>query len=114
MSVGFLNSKNQAQAVNWLVIFGSRSPHSPVSSEIKVRTSFIPDLHRFLSSSSYKRAKYLFNIPELIHHEEKIVGQIHKQYLVLEDIQVTKKCNPSPPYLVQVIQTFFLMMIFSN
>ena len=102
VSVGFLNSKNQAQAVNWLIIFGTRSPQSPVSSEIEVRTTFIPDLHRFLSSSSYKRAKYLFNIPELIYHEEKIVGQIHKQYLVLEDIQITKKCNPSPPYLVQV------------
>ena len=102
VSVGFLNSKNQAQAVNWLIIFGTRSPQSPVSSEIEVRTTFIPDLHRFLSSSSYKRAKYLFNIPELIYHEEKIVGQIHKQYLVIEDIQITKKCNPSPPYLVQV------------
>ena len=103
VSVGFLNSKNQPQSVNWIVIFGTRSPHSPVSSEIEVRTTFIQDLHCFLSSSSYKRAKFLFNIPELIYHEEKIVGQIHKQYLVLEDIQITKKCNPPPPYLVQVI-----------
>ena len=102
VSVGFLNSKNQPQSVNWIVIFGTRSPQSPVSSEIEVRTTFIPDLHRFLASSSYKRAKFLFNIPELIYHEEKIVGQIHKQYLVLEDIQITKKCNPPPPYLVQV------------
>ena len=27
---GFLNSKHQAQTVNWLIIYGPRSPHSPV------------------------------------------------------------------------------------
>jgi len=103
ISVGFLNSKNLPQTINWIFVFAAstlQSP-SPISAEIKIRTTFVPDLQQYLSNSSYKRAKYLVNIPELIYHEQKQFGQILKQYLVLEDIQATKKCNPSPPYLVQ-------------
>ena len=79
------------------MVAGPRSLQSPVSAEVRVRTTFLPDLLSFLADSDYKRARFLVNIPDLIYHEEKV-----KQYLVLEDIQATKKCNPSPPYLVQV------------
>ena len=54
------------------------------------------------SQHTNKRAKFLVNIPELIYTEEKLFGSLHKQYLVLEDISKTKKCNPSPPYFIQV------------
>ena len=102
ITVQFLNSKSQPQSVNWMVIHGPSSPHSPLSSEIKTRRTFLPDLITFLSSCQYKRAKYLVNIPELIYHEEKMTGQgSSTQYLVIENIQVTKKCDPCPPYLVQ-------------
>ena len=60
--VGFLNSKNLPQTINWIIISGStfqHSPSTPLSAETKLRTTFIPDLLQFLSTSSYKRAKYL-------------------------------------------------------
>ena len=103
ISIGFLNAKSQPQTVNWILILGVRTPQSEsVGSEIKVRTTFITDLQTFLSSSSYKRAKFLLNIPELVYHEERVLGKIKKLFLVLENIEITKKCKPSPPYLVQV------------
>jgi len=101
ISIGFLNSKNQPQSLHWIVISGTKSQFSPVTSEIQVRKTFLQDLSIFLSNSSYKRAKFLVNIPELIYTEEKLFGSLHKQYLVLEDISKTKKCNPSPPYFIQ-------------
>ena len=103
ISIGFLNAKSQPQTVNWILILGVRTAQSEsVGSEIKVRTTFITDLQTFLSSSSYKRAKFLLNIPELVYHEERVLGKIKKLFLVLENIEITKKCKPSPPYLVQV------------
>ena len=46
--------------------------------------------------------KFLLNIPELVYHEERVLGHIKKLYLVLENIEISKKCKPSPPFLVQV------------
>ena len=37
-----------------------------------------------------------------MYHEERVSGHIKKLYLVLENIEISKKCKPSPPYLVQV------------
>ena len=78
----------------------------------------MPDFSLFLSASSYQRARYLVNIPDLVYLEEK-VGVIllsssidnnlqqsyqgmSRHHLVLEDVEKTKKCNIMHPSLLQV------------
>ena len=77
----------------------------------------MPDFSLFLSASSYERARYLVNIPDLVYLEEK-VGVIlspsidnnlqqsyqgmSRYHLVLEDVEKTKKCNTMQPSLLQV------------
>ena len=78
----------------------------------------MPDFSVFLSASSYERARYLVNIPDLVYLEEK-VGVIlssstdnnlqqsyqgmSRYHLVLEDVEKTKKCIVMQPSLLQVL-----------
>ena len=77
----------------------------------------MPDFSLFLSASSYERAHYLLNIPDLVYLEEK-VGVIlspsidnnlqqsyqgmSRHHPVLENVEKTKKCNIMQPSLLQV------------
>ena len=71
------------------------------------------DLQTYLSNSSYKRAKFLLNIPKLVYHEERVSGGMKQLLLVLENIEVTKKCKPLPTYLQQVKSPLTLPLIMS-
>ena len=77
----------------------------------------MPDFSTFLRNSSYKRAIFLVNIPDLIYLEEKVGVAIASKFdhyiqqnyqgkvryhLVVEDVEMTKKCKVVPHSSLQV------------
>lgn len=105
VSVGFLDGKEQPQEVHWIIRVSTlKAPQStlgPLPSECKARSSFLPELSRFLQNSSYKRARFLVNLPDLIYQEEKAFTTGKRHHLVVEDVEITKKCRPLSPSLVK-------------
>eukprot|EP00090_Calanus_glacialis_P001330 TRINITY_DN10935_c0_g1_i2.p1 TRINITY_DN10935_c0_g1~~TRINITY_DN10935_c0_g1_i2.p1 ORF type:complete len:452 (-),score=118.69 TRINITY_DN10935_c0_g1_i2:78-1433(-) len=105
ISVGFLDGKGQPREVNWIIgvsqIKNPSASHGPFNAECQARKSFLPDLSSFLRNSSYKRAIFLVNIPDLIYLEEKTYPTGKRFHLVVENIFITKKCRQLSPSFLQ-------------
>jgi hypothetical protein len=109
--------------IKFLILQNPSASHGLFNAECQARKSFLPDLSSFLRNSSYKRAIFLVNIPDLIYLEEKVNKVILVQlkriiqhnkltqtyptgkrfHLVVENIFITKKCRQLSPSFLQVI-----------
>lgn len=97
VSISFRNGKNQSQKVNWIVksAQGSVEAVDALLHEIKVYTTLLGDVHKFLNSHKNVRARYLLNIPDYVFQERRYEGgRVTRCHLVLEDISQTKRCSP--------------------
>lgn len=103
VEIHFRNIKDDPQEVNWIVKCAQtdtecmaediqllqQSSVSSLNHEIKVCTALLPDIKKFLASQKNSRAKFLLNLPDLVHHERGL-GSC---YVVLEDVSKTKNCR---------------------
>ncbi len=86
VTVSFVDSRGERRLVRWVVKEAAQAhahAHDQaqaqaqaqalrvLSHEIKVYTCLIEELRSFLSSRSNPRAKFLLNIPDLIHQERR-------------------------------------------
>ena len=125
VTIAFRNSKGKAQQVFWIVkaaklessSFPSenngehhagqivadasevlpawKTPVPILTHEIRVYTELLTEIGKFLMNKKNQRARYLLNVPDLIHHERlQQNGKIVRCHLVTEDVTETKRCTP--------------------
>ncbi len=64
-----------------------------------MHTCLIAELRAFLSAKSHPRARFLLNVPDLVHQERKFRDDggnngLSRCLLVLDDVTYSKRCSP--------------------
>ena len=63
--------------------------------EIRVYSELMAEISKFLTCKKNQRARYLLNVPDLIHFERSQQnGKAVRCHLVTEDVSETKRCTP--------------------
>jgi hypothetical protein len=95
VSVSFRNSKGKPQQVFWVVKVAQRQQdHLIIATqedkhvqllnlEIRIYIEVLSDIGKFLSNKRNQRARYLLNLPDLIHHDRlQQNGNVQRYYFL--------------------------------
>lgn len=101
VSVDYQDSKGKAKSIHMVVRLAEGGPGSELGRELRLRETVLAELGRFQAEVSYKRAKYLVNIPETIFLEQQGTGSEKSFRLVTEDVRKSKGVVFPPAAMVQ-------------